>query len=543
MPAAVVVRRVLGHGGKNWVTETPVPDATLGGQGALPKYISFIAGRLHENGHPTSEAIALAVAACKRWARGGTHVTPIVRARAAAALAEWEAKRAKSDLSNPLAYDTARNALPGSAPWTTPMLVPDLQHSALYRSNRAQVGTMAKGKTPAALRQMAAKHAGLAETARKAGDQKTYAHHAGIATGLLDAAQAQDGNRTGVQLSNGGPMETVTEGMHVYDPQGAERDEVSRTVKGIDALKRRGSTKQANSLEAALVRGKTSRARKMPDGSVRAHTAVEVQAGLARLRKGTTNLSSVHANVIDLDWAEWDKEHGWHDFDKDSKVSKLAKATGHAGDLDKLKKVSRDSFTKGGSEDEAKKHEKMAAALVQQGNHGAALEHLATAHGIRQSLGQSTNLSGGRTMRTVDLAMDTAKMFPDAASVKKAAAKLGKLPPPLRKRLASMLAQRAKALGISVELANEAARTIDLALPQAQRDAARKAGFTFPGTTSYPLAGMDGKFTRRLAGVAVRMVGLGNVASKAAIRRWLVGKLKANGCADLVPQTWPEGKS
>lgn len=560
MPAAVVVRRVLGHGGKNWVTHTPVPGATLGAQGALPKYISFIAGRLRMDGHPTSEAIALAVAAVKRWAHGRTGVTSVTRARAAAALAEWEAKKAAAkarDLSNADEYDARRNALPGANPWVaTP---PDTADAARLRSNRVKVGTAARGKDPTALREKARAHAQLAEAARKRGDQSGYAHHAGIALGLLDAACA-DGLPPGVHLSNGGPVaidlvgpkgyvhgwifvgvptgdlkrgdvihsvsgstvnvyrraptyrqrttadplrdelrmegqsdaiaranksrlvrsqlsaqymrggkptvrdsaildarydvmhgagaaarrravklsNPLTDGMHVYDPKGDELDVARRTVRAIDAQRRRGATRQAQALEDSFVKAKTSRARKMPDGKVRSHTAGEVKAGLDRLRK-------------------------------------------------------------------------------------------------------TTNLSGG-SMSAIDLAGST-KFLPDAAAVKKAAAKLGKLPPPLRKNLAARIAKRAKELGISVSLANQVRTAIDLSVDQATRDAARKAGLTFPGTTSYPLTGADGKFSRAMAEKAVRMVGLGNVASKARIRAWLVGKLKGNGCADLIPDSWPEAKS
>lgn len=425
MHAAVVVRRVLGHGGKNWVTETPAPDSTLGGAGALPKYISFIAGRLHEQGHSTSEAIALAVAAVKRWAAGGgDHVSPVVRARAAAALAEWEAKRALAkgnrDLSNPV-------DLAGPYQWRGPE----------------------------------------------------------IAT-----------------FSNGGTVQTdIAEGVHVYDPKGDELAEVSRTVKGIDALKRRGNTKQAHALEAALVRGKTSRARKMPDGTVRAHTATEVQAGIRRLRGGgTTNLAGGAMQTVDLAGYEPQPYHA--DPDETVVCPKC-----HKRNDNDARYCDQCGF-----------HLEGAPGVVV-AKAGASLSNV--------------NLAGGTFL---------AKMFPDATSVKKAAAKLGKLPPPLRKNLAAQLAKRAGQLGIKLTLANQARLALDLSVDQDTRDAARKAGLTFPGTTSYPLAGSDGKFTKAMAQKAVRMVGLGNVASNARIRTWLVGKLKANGCSTLIPSTWPEAK-
>lgn len=71
---------------KNWIERTKF--------GRLPKYIRIVANGLKKNGHDTSRAIALAVAAMKRWARGGDHVRPQVQAAAAKALAEWEALKA-----------------------------------------------------------------------------------------------------------------------------------------------------------------------------------------------------------------------------------------------------------------------------------------------------------------------------------------------------------------------------------------------------------------------------------------------------------------
>ena len=61
----------------------------------LPAYIQNIAHAMIRDGHDEGSAIALAVAAVKRWAAGGNHVTPEVRAAAAGALAEWEKLRAE----------------------------------------------------------------------------------------------------------------------------------------------------------------------------------------------------------------------------------------------------------------------------------------------------------------------------------------------------------------------------------------------------------------------------------------------------------------
>lgn len=69
---------------KNWVEE----------EGGMPVYMRMVRNALMEEGHSIERATAIAVNAMKRWARGGGNVSPQVRAAAAEALAEWEAKRA-----------------------------------------------------------------------------------------------------------------------------------------------------------------------------------------------------------------------------------------------------------------------------------------------------------------------------------------------------------------------------------------------------------------------------------------------------------------
>lgn len=74
-------------GKQNWVDEA----------GGLPSYIERIAKHLHyERGMPIGRAIAVAVSRCKMWAGGGDNVDPDTRAKAAKAIAEWEAKKAKA---------------------------------------------------------------------------------------------------------------------------------------------------------------------------------------------------------------------------------------------------------------------------------------------------------------------------------------------------------------------------------------------------------------------------------------------------------------
>lgn len=73
-------------GRQNWVDKA----------GGLPHYIREIAHALIRAGHPKSRAIQLAVAAIQRWARGQGNVSAATRAKAAKALAEWEAKKARA---------------------------------------------------------------------------------------------------------------------------------------------------------------------------------------------------------------------------------------------------------------------------------------------------------------------------------------------------------------------------------------------------------------------------------------------------------------
>lgn len=83
------------------------PDNWVERVGGLPKYINLIAQHLHYvEGFTISHAIATAVNTVKRWARKGTvvkyndpknnHVYTITAARAAADVAEWEAKKARA---------------------------------------------------------------------------------------------------------------------------------------------------------------------------------------------------------------------------------------------------------------------------------------------------------------------------------------------------------------------------------------------------------------------------------------------------------------
>lgn len=71
---------------KNWVENS----------GGLPKYIEDIALALIRGGMKRERAIPVAINRCKVWAAGGGGVNADTRAKAAAAIAQWEALKAKN---------------------------------------------------------------------------------------------------------------------------------------------------------------------------------------------------------------------------------------------------------------------------------------------------------------------------------------------------------------------------------------------------------------------------------------------------------------
>lgn len=112
----------------NWIEET--------GTGHLPPYIRQIADALLRTGADESHAIATAVNTVKRWARGGTvranggpNVLPDTAAKAAAAIAEWEAKRAEAGANaaetTTLASGPVVVSAPESAPDPEPQYTPE----------------------------------------------------------------------------------------------------------------------------------------------------------------------------------------------------------------------------------------------------------------------------------------------------------------------------------------------------------------------------------------------------------------------------------
>jgi hypothetical protein len=66
----------------------------------LPAYVQHIANDLHAGGMAESRAIATAVSRCKAWCAGGDNVKADTRAKACAAVAEWEALKVKAHLTS-----------------------------------------------------------------------------------------------------------------------------------------------------------------------------------------------------------------------------------------------------------------------------------------------------------------------------------------------------------------------------------------------------------------------------------------------------------
>jgi hypothetical protein len=165
-------------------SETPAPLGRPGGPGLwrtkglkLPDYIENIATGILKGGEPDkSRAIALAVAAVRRWASGSGKVSPEVRAAAAKALAEWTALKASHSHSNQdggamtltwngQSLDLASIDLGGYLPPHVPAGSPT---GGQFGTTSGSPSAAKPGKTPASPKAKAAAQAVAAATARKA---------------------------------------------------------------------------------------------------------------------------------------------------------------------------------------------------------------------------------------------------------------------------------------------------------------------------------------------------------------------------------------
>lgn len=77
---------------------TSTTDNWVARRGGLPPYVRAVARGIMKSGHATSEsaAIEIAIGRIKDWAAGAGNVTPKTRAKAAAAVAHWEALKASA---------------------------------------------------------------------------------------------------------------------------------------------------------------------------------------------------------------------------------------------------------------------------------------------------------------------------------------------------------------------------------------------------------------------------------------------------------------
>lgn len=76
-------------GKNNWIEK-------VGPGGNLPPYVRKLARGIMKSGKTKSQAIAIAIGRIKTWARGGGDVSAATRAKAAKALAQWTALKAKN---------------------------------------------------------------------------------------------------------------------------------------------------------------------------------------------------------------------------------------------------------------------------------------------------------------------------------------------------------------------------------------------------------------------------------------------------------------
>lgn len=548
--------------GKNWVTKV----------GGLPLYIRAIAHALRRSGHAESDAIQLAVGTVQRWARGGGNVTAATRARAAAALAEWERKRAEAHLSG-----------------SDAMSIIDLTGPKGYSHGWVRDGSAeADPKSAKDLRSKADAHRRAASRAMNDTERKTHTDRArdfDLAASLVEGRPA---DRFGIRaedqyseqyIKTGKPTpEDVNRMIRNYTTMHgkAPSEQLQRKLRGKAGMMNFSARRVAIDLAGfnpAQPRGPGglwgSGGSSAPSSSAQV-TAQAMSIGvdpavLAQVAQSlglsTAQLTSM---VQQANAAKAAKKGGASAAKKSASAAKKGAAAAKAASNAQSAAAKKATATQTAAA-------KLAASVSAAQNAPRTKSSDARAKAINGlpakqrallvgsvppagygwtngSLSAVTHLSGDRM--SIDLANE---LLPDMDAVRKAAGKLDKLPPPLRKAMVAKLMARAKELGATLNLSNgvaasidrgiaqglrQNARLVDLAVDQAQRDAAKSAGLTFPGTDSFPLAGPDGKFDRALATKAVRMVQLSNAASAPAIRKWLMSKLKANGAADIIPDAW-----
>jgi hypothetical protein len=243
--------------GPNWVTKAD-PMAGLG------SFIRAIAHALIRNGHSESQAIALAVAAVKRWAHGGkawgpnSHVTPATQAKAQEALAHWEAIKAKAD-SRSISIEPSVRAV-GPAIITGAYAVGHPFHGNQHTGSLG-VGRQAPGKNAKVKAHQTAHntaHVTASDTAKgiapgSAQAQAAYAAVAGIPSGTATAASS--GSSGGSSGSNTATLEqaltTAQHNLNAVTAQQAQNVQFAK-LKAQDAPAGSNQAVQNQATEASI---------------------------------------------------------------------------------------------------------------------------------------------------------------------------------------------------------------------------------------------------------------------------------------------------
>lgn len=90
---------VLTLAGCSLATSPGKSDNWVEQEGGLPEYICEVARSIMKGGKSKSNAIQIAIGTIKRWAKGVGDVNADTRAKAAAAVAQWEKMKASTKKS------------------------------------------------------------------------------------------------------------------------------------------------------------------------------------------------------------------------------------------------------------------------------------------------------------------------------------------------------------------------------------------------------------------------------------------------------------
>jgi 2'-5' RNA ligase len=185
---------------ENWVERSK--------PGKLPRYIRIVRNGLMREGHSESRATALAVAAIKRWARGGDNVTPKVQAAAVKALAEWEAMKASKAVDRAVLFLKAGSMQD----------VDGRSAGASHIANRIAEGT--RSAVAAAQRAGAARGGGKGKRrVRSRAGELRYGKPIGSEIGEADIKRKEKADNLPDAIKKKMPMEFGQQGPHIQKIQ------------------------------------------------------------------------------------------------------------------------------------------------------------------------------------------------------------------------------------------------------------------------------------------------------------------------------------